>query len=89
MAIHKSAASRFADSRGNTITSAACPSTAHGRRGVHRTGLRLTPPAARARAHLDAPCAIGLRHLNRLSKEGRQDAPPTVYRALSFLMGAD
>jgi Fur family zinc uptake transcriptional regulator len=53
-------------------------------------GLRLTPTRKRVLE------LIWTRHapigaydiLSLLSKEGRQDAPPTVYRALSFLLSA-
>lgn len=91
MATMKSAASRFADSRGKHDHQR-CVSKALRMADEVCTerGLRLTPTRKRVLE------LIWTRHapigaydiLGQLSKEGRQDAPPTVYRALSFLMGA-
>src|SRR3981189_3799594 len=91
MASMKSAASRFADSRGKH-DHRRCVSKAlrTADQVCSERGLRLTPTRKRVLE------LIWTRHapigaydiLSQLSKEGRQDAPPTVYRALSFLMGA-
>lgn len=89
--LRKSAASRFADSRGKH-DHRRCVSKALrlADQVCTERGLRLTPTRKRVLE------LVWTRHapigaydiLGQLSKEGRQDAPPTVYRALSFLMGA-
>jgi Fur family zinc uptake transcriptional regulator len=91
MAIMKSAASRFADSRGKHDHQRCVSKALRAADEVcSERGLRLTPTRKRVLE------LIWMRHapigaydiLSQLTKEGRQDAPPTVYRALSFLMGA-
>ena len=91
MAIMKSAASRFADSRGKHDHQRCVSKALRTADEVcAERGLRLTPTRKRVLE------LVWMRHapigaydiLSQLSKEGRQDAPPTVYRALSFLMGA-
>jgi Fur family zinc uptake transcriptional regulator len=89
--LRKSAASRFADSRGKH-DHRRCVSKALrlADQVCTERGLRLTPTRKRVLE------LVWTRHapigaydiLGQLSREGRQDAPPTVYRALSFLMGA-
>src|SRR5258708_15789755 len=91
MAIMKSAASRLAESRGKHDHQR-CVSKALGRADEVCTerGWRLAPTRKRVLELIwtrEGPMGVyGI--LGQLSKEGRQDAPQTVYRALSFLMGA-
>ena len=89
MAIMKSAASRFADSRGKHDHQRCVSKALRAADEVcAQRGLRLTPTRKRVLE------LIWMRHapigaydiLSQLTKEGSQDAPPTVYRALSFLM---
>jgi Fur family zinc uptake transcriptional regulator len=91
MATMKSAASRFADSRGKHDHQRCVSKALRAADEVcAERGLRLTPTRKRVLE------LVWTRHapigaydiLGQLSKEGRQDAPPTVYRALSFLMDA-
>jgi Fur family transcriptional regulator, zinc uptake regulator len=87
----KSAARRFADSRGKHNHQRCVSKALRAAEQVcSERGLRLTSTRKRVLE------LIWMRHapigaydiLSQLSKEGGQDAPPTVYRALSFLLGA-
>jgi len=87
----KSAARRFADSRGKHDHQRCVSNALRAAEQVcAERGLRLTPIRKRVLELIwkrHAP--IGAYDiLSQLSKEGGRDAPPTVYRALSFLLGA-
>jgi Fur family zinc uptake transcriptional regulator len=87
----KTAARRFADSRGKHDHRRCVSQALHAAELVcTERGLRLTPIRRRVLQ------LVWMRHapigayeiLNHLNKVGGRDAPPTVYRALNFLLSA-
>ncbi len=91
MALMKSPARRFADSRGKHDHQRCVSKALRAAEQIcAERGLRLTPIRKRVLELIwkrHAP--IGAYDiLSQLGKEGGRDAPPTVYRSLSFLLGA-